>query len=385
MHVARRRKGIVLDGRTPKSVEHMTRMTMVWGRIAVLAFCASCLTSCKSLVFKEEVEPVATTRKTLQRQTLAPDAVVFDALIAHVPYNERELTSNLWNDVDEQDLDPNVRRSLNEQGFRVGVIGASPPPSLTSILALKGRGLRSAVEEEVDYANPGSTLSPISYSKPINLRSGSKSVIEMRSDVVPSIPILERGKNGELIGKTYSDASPIFSVAIEQNSDGSVLFDVAPFLRYGAPQSTTRYQHGQLVRTQERPTKSFDQLRFSIALRPGQFLVIGASDSKTNALSRYFFSEGGEDFEQTILVLRLLVTQHDEQFDRFPDFKTLVMDEMGTDPDKSSDDWEEIEVSFEMPDTAANGDSTGFRDYQVEDVDSSTREEANVELDLNSP
>lgn len=352
-------------------------------KIALLAFCAGSLSSCESLVFKKEVEPIATERTALRRQSLAPDAVVFDALIAHIPYNERELARNLWNDVDEQELDPNLRRALNEQGFRVGLIGAAPPVSLTNILALKGRELRSAVEEEIDYANPGSTLSPIAYSKPINLRAGSKSVIEMRSDVVPSIPILERGKSGELIGKTYSDASPIFSVAIEQNPDGSVMFDVAPFLRYGAPQSTTRYQHGQLVRTQERPTKSFDQLRFSLALRPGQFLVIGASDSKTNALSRYFFSEGGEDFEQTILVLRLLVTQHDEQFDRFPDFKTLVQQESVDDADFTPENQEEITASFETPGRETNEpeEQSGFDDYSLQDVEPPALENSELEVD----
>ncbi|MGN0911210.1 MAG: hypothetical protein ACI4NV_07335, partial [Thermoguttaceae bacterium] len=106
--------------------------------------------------------------------------------------------------------------------------------------------------------------------------------------------------------------------------DGSVLFDLAPYLRYGAPQSVTRYQHGQLVKTQEQPTKFFDSLRFSLGLRPGQFLVLGASDANTDALGRYFFNEGGDDFEQTVLVIRLLVTQHDGQIDRFPDFKEMI-------------------------------------------------------------
>ena len=178
--------------------------------------------------------------------------------------------------------------------------------------------------EEVDASKVESTLEPISYSKPVSLRSGMKSTVLMRSDTIASAPVLEKNVDGELEGKTYSNVSPALSVAIDQLPDGSVLFDLAPYLRYGAPQSVTRYQHGQLVKTQEQPTKFFDSLRFSLGLRPGQFLVLGASDANTDALGRYFFNEGGDDFEQTVLVIRLLVTQHDGQIDRFPDFKEMI-------------------------------------------------------------
>lgn len=285
--------------------------------------------SCESLRFKDELPPekITTDRKTLERLNLAPDAVVFDVLIAHVPYNERDLVHDLWRDVDELELEPATRRALNEQGFRVGLLGASAPESLSKLLALKGRELRTSLEETVDRSRVESALAPISYSKPVSLRSGMKSTIVVRSDVVPSAPILEKSADGALEGKTYSNVSPVFSVAIEQSADGSVLFDLSPFLRYGSPQPVTRYQHGQLVKTQEQPTKSFDNLRFSQGLRPGQFLVIGASDANTNALGKYFFNEGGDDFEQTVLVLRLLVTQHDGQLDRFPDFKEMIASE----------------------------------------------------------
>lgn len=296
---------------------------------SILTLCACVFISCDSLKLHDSrpQTTLLTERKTFERLNLAPDAVVFDVLIAHIPYNERDLVRNLWRDADELELNQTTRRALNDQGFRVGVLGASAPESLSKLLALKGRELRSSIEERVDYSKVESALAPIAYSKPVSLRSGMKSTIIVRSDVIPSVPILEKNDEGELEGKTYSNASPVFSVAIEQLADGSVLFDVSPFLRYGAPQLTTRYQHGQLVKTQEQPTKSFDNLRFSQALRPGQFLVVGASDAKTNALGRFFFSEGGDDFEQTALIIRLLVTQHDGQIDRFPNFKELITDE----------------------------------------------------------
>ncbi|MBQ2849979.1 MAG: hypothetical protein IJE77_05815, partial [Thermoguttaceae bacterium] len=113
----------------------------------------------------------------LRRGELAPDAVSFDALLVHVPYQDRDLVEAFWNDVDELEIDPETRRRLNEQGFRAGLIGASIPDSLSRLLTLKGRELRSTLEEEVDYSKK-STGAPVAYSKPINLRAGMKSVIE---------------------------------------------------------------------------------------------------------------------------------------------------------------------------------------------------------------
>ncbi|MBR4833294.1 MAG: hypothetical protein IKU86_03025 [Thermoguttaceae bacterium] len=288
------------------------------------ACCAGLLASCASLQTStsDAPPPPVETKSALRRPELPPDAVSFDALIVQVPYQDRELVRAFWNDVDELEIDPETRRYLNEQGFRAGLIGASIPDSLSRLLTLKGRELRSSLEEEVDYSKK-SASAPVAYSKPINLRAGMKSVVEARGDVIPSIPILEN-QNGALVGKSYNDAQTLFTVAVEPSPDGSTRFDVTPFLRYGEPRLTTRYRHGQLVRTQEQPTKTFDALKCSLALRPGQFLAIGASDAKTSALGRWFFTDGGDDYDQKILILRLLVTQRDGEFDRFPDFREIV-------------------------------------------------------------
>jgi len=341
----------------------------------ILAFFVCALASCESLTFRNEAPPpaVGPERKTLQRLSLAPDAVVFDVLIAHVPYNERDLVRDLWKDVDELVIEPETRRALNEQGFRVGILGASTPESLSKLLALKGRELRTSLEEQVDFSRVESALAPIAYSKPVSLRSGMKSTIVARTDVIPSVPILGKNDSGALEGKTYSDVSPVFSVAIEQSPDGSVLFDLSPYLRYGAPRPVTRYRHGQLVKTQEQPTKSFDSLRFSQALRPGQFLVVGASDTNTNALGRYFFNEGGDDFEQTVLVLRLLVTQHDGEIDRFPNFKEMIDENSEDYLADFEDDFQKTAPDIVMQSSEAfdseMDESGGFSDYEELELD----------------
>ena len=153
------------------------------------------LASCEAFHSKKITEQIPTERETLQRVTLPPDAVVFDVLLARIPYQDRELARDFWKDVDELEVEPEKRKQLNEQGFRVGLVGASPPDSLSKLLALKGRELRDSLEEETDYSKPDATDKPATSSKPVTLRAGMKSMIETRDEVCASIPILEN-ENG---------------------------------------------------------------------------------------------------------------------------------------------------------------------------------------------
>ena len=281
------------------------------------------VTSCHTLPENAPEKAAGTTA----RKTLPPDAVTVDILLIQVPYHERDLIRQLWRDVDEQEMDREERFRLNENGFRMGIIGATLPESLSTLLTLKGRPLRTSLEEEIELnQNEGA---PAVASKSLTLRAGIRSEIDLwGNDIVANIPVL-KNEGGTLVGKSYSDARTLLTVSIRQKPDGSVQFELVPLLRYGVPEKVTRYQYAQLVTTQEQPTKTFEQIRSRIDLRPGQFLVMGVSDESTNGLGRYFFTRGTEDLRQKLLVVRLLVTQHDGQFDRFPGFAELLKE---TDP-----------------------------------------------------
>lgn len=354
----------------------MRKQTTIYGLL--LAILASVFVSCESFHTKNKSDVISTTPpKSFQRATLPPDSVVFDVLLTRIPYQDRELASMFWKDVDEMEVEPATRKKLNEQGFRVGLVGASPPETLSKLLALKGRELREKLEEEIDFSDPTASSAPITSSKPVTLRVGMKSMIETRSEVCASIPILEN-ENGSLVGKSYSDARTTLSVSIEQNPDGSVQFYLSPLLKYGAPQSVTRYQYGQLVRTQEQPTKIFDYLKVSAPLRPGQFLVMGATDARTNALGKYFFTDGGEDCDQKLLVIRLLVTQHDGQFDRFPDFRELTARATGEEIDVLSEKMDD-EDSF-VDEEIGMDEISDFSDYSLNADETSGKPDGESEL-----
>ncbi|MDO5552339.1 MAG: hypothetical protein Q4G68_01130 [Planctomycetia bacterium] len=296
-------------------------------RIVCLLLLLGIIAACSPL---RETYVAQTSPTTWQKSSVPPDSVRFDAILIQVPYADRELVSRLWSDVDEQELPWPMRVRLTESGFRVGLMGASVTESLSDLLLLKGRPLRTTLEETVAVGQDETRHMAIS--KPITLKTGNKTYIDVHeNEIIPSIPVI-RSENGQVTGKSYSDAQTLLAVSTKPLPDGSVQFEITPFLRFGFGEGrmVAKYERGHLVNTLEQPTKTFEELRASVPLRPGQFLVMGVSGPTAEGLGKYFFTKGSDDFEQKVLVIRLLVTQHDEPFERFADFGEIMQKERET-------------------------------------------------------
>ena len=256
----------------------------------------------------------------LLKSNVGPDTVTCDILIVHIPHQQRELLEELWQQVDEQVLDPEVKSRLLGNGFRAGIIGASIPEPLSRLMEIKGRGLRESLEEEVNLEKENG--SPLTLSKIQTLQPRQISVIPTLDQPVDKIPVLTNA-GGSFTAEVYQNASTSLSLAADPLPDGSVSFELTPFLTFGDAAPVTKYQYGQLVRTTEQPTKTFDELRCEFPLRPGQFLVIGPSNRDVAGLGHYFFTQGIGDFDSKIVVIRLLFTQHDKLFHQFPGFQEV--------------------------------------------------------------
>lgn len=281
----------------------------------------------------------------LLKASLPPDAVTVDLLVIHVPHQDRELLERLWDDVDEQELSPEIRDELALGGFRAGLLGATIPESLSRLVALKGHGLRQNVEQE--YRPRSDETAALTLSKTQTLIPGNRFHLPIGESTIPKIPVLAK-ENGRLTGKTYYNAAPTLAISAKPVPDGSVDVEVTPFLGLGE-EVVTKYKYGQMVTAYEQATKTFENLRFTLPLRPGQFLVIGPANRKTGGLGHYFFTEGIGDFDQKIVVLRLLFTQHDQRFHQFPGFQE-ILDSLPA--DKSPRPEETPESAEKIPETA---------------------------------
>ena len=79
-------------------------------------------------------------KSPLSPARMSPDAMVLDVFFVPVKYGDPEANAVLWQELDEQHFPVEVRRELNERGFRVGrfcwdaarhrIVSQTLPPSL---------------------------------------------------------------------------------------------------------------------------------------------------------------------------------------------------------------------------------------------------------------
>ncbi|MEX0586222.1 MAG: hypothetical protein WD176_06245, partial [Pirellulales bacterium] len=235
-----------------------------------------------------------------------------EVFIVHHPLGERETTREIWNDVDEQELPPTVRRKLAQHGFRVGVSGSELPPAVQELLAASGNTTAA------DHSDPeGSGAQPMASRQELRLRPGS------RGEIVPS-PVHERltvitCDDREVSGKTYYTAQGRLAIRCQPQGDGRVQVEVVPQLIHGQPRRRFVGDDGVLRFETGQPKVVFDALKIAPTLSPGQMLLIGCAEEPLSSLGRDFLCDttSGKPI-QKLLILRLAHSAYDDSLGDSP-------------------------------------------------------------------
>ena len=67
----------------------------------------------------------------------SPDSVQMEVIWARCPLNDAEINDTVWSEIDETQVAPAVQRELARNGFRVGVIGGTPPDAIARVLNME--------------------------------------------------------------------------------------------------------------------------------------------------------------------------------------------------------------------------------------------------------
>ncbi len=145
------------------------------------------------------VEPHSVAKSPLAPLTVSPEAIMLEVFSAQAPQGTEQLDA-LWRLVDEQPLDPELRKRLAENGFRAGVLGPNVPADLAKLLKVTDRPVAEEDKAKV----------PLDTENEVNLRllyakSGKRNEL-----VIPhareELTILEYA-DGHVHGKTYHKAA----------------------------------------------------------------------------------------------------------------------------------------------------------------------------------
>src|SRR5882724_6549743 len=62
------------------------------------------------------------------------DAIVLEVALLEQPLGDRYLNEGLWSAADEQAIDMDRKAALDDNGFRIGLVGGIPPAELLNLL-----------------------------------------------------------------------------------------------------------------------------------------------------------------------------------------------------------------------------------------------------------
>jgi len=249
----------------------------------------------------------------LRPAAMSPDSVVLDMFFVRFPFGDPAANETLWEQIDEQQIPPDVRERLGRNGFRVGVVTGQIPAELSKLMALSDKPVPLPPADASQGAQPASLeAEPRVVRRRLQARAGKRAEI-LASSLYAELPVLVC-RSGRLSGQTYYQAQGIFAARPLPKPDGQVRLELVPELHYGQPRQRWVGNQGVLRLDTSRPKEVYDDMAIAVDLAPGAMLVLSCLANRPGSLGHHFFTQGEGQVEQKLLVVRLSQTQHDGLF-----------------------------------------------------------------------
>jgi hypothetical protein len=224
------------------------------------------------------------------------------------PYELTAMNDDLWREIDETQIESGVRQALAQNGFRVGVIGGTPPLVLETTLASDQSG--PGAPEITSAGVSELTDAPLVRRRMLYALPGQRSEL-LTSGIYDRLPLLVREAN-ESHGKSYNQAQCVLAARATPLGDQRVRVELVPEVQFGEPRREVRSEDGVLRFDASRPKVAFDRLTIEAVLSPGQTLVFAARPELPGSMGHYFFTEpSAGQLEQKLLLIRFQGSKYD--------------------------------------------------------------------------
>lgn len=245
---------------------------------------------------------VSTPQSILKAVRSSPDRVTLEIFQVRVRADDKQLAKELWLAADEQRLELELRNRLVSNGFRVGVISGVMPDSLARALNLNDKPSGDENERVITDSTATSKVSR----RVLQIKRNEPATIQA-SEVQPTINLLLNTESG-VQGKSYHEVQGVYSLRAESIPGQKVRVQLVPELQFG--ELRNRYagsDQGIFVVTPSRERKVFDDMRMSVPLAPGEFLLVTGIPDAPSSLGSAFHSQRISDVaEQKLVMVRLV-------------------------------------------------------------------------------
>lgn len=278
-----------------KSEIHITQLPLLLGLLCLTAGCTHLQAPASS--------PLAPPQ-------MSNDSVAIDIIFARIPLNDGT-SEKIWSDLDEQILPQEKRKSLYQNGFRIGRIAGPVPQPLVEIMKLTDSAPSSGETNTADALSL--TDESATTRRHLQLRAGHRTEI-LASGVYDELPFLRR-EDGRLVGRTLQKAQGVFGLSVRPNAYGGVKLRLVPEVHFGEPRIQPIAAQGMIRWESQRDRIVLDDLIVEADLTPGDLLILTCLPNCPGSLGNRFFTVTAEGkLHQKIIAIRLSQVQSSPLF-----------------------------------------------------------------------
>lgn len=212
--------------------------------------------------------------------TSEPRTIPCELVFIRFGDHDRQLTTDLWDLADEQLLDGNVRRRLQANGLRVGVVAAALPPELK-------QRFTTPIDPALDSTGtPSLVEAPAVVRRTLRLLPGRENDVLAASGIDELI--LMESIDDAVQGATYYDASAVFVVRAWPAANGKVRVHVCPVIKHGPTERTWVGDDGVFRLEAGQKRHELDHLLFEATIAPESILLVSCTGDASSTVGDAF-------------------------------------------------------------------------------------------------
>ena len=259
----------------------------------VVALAVSTLIGCSLFPTEDAVSKVESRRPMLPPIRAAQNAIQLEVLFVERPADDPLLGPMLWREIDQIAAIPaETRELLQQNGFRVGHVGSSLPPTVQTLLGLVGAG-------ESDNANS----KPLVGNRKI-LPPGIDTEVQTSEERESCQLKIVQGDQVKL--HEYQSARSLFRLKSARLQDGWVRIDFQPEIHYGDNRVRhTPTEEGWAYRSRQNVDARHAH-QFSLTMNVGEMAIITAAPDQPETMGDLFFCRDDHGIKrQRVLIVRV--------------------------------------------------------------------------------
>ena len=221
---------------------------------------------------------------------LGDDAVViqitFDVLRVDLPIQGVRHSRKIWNHIDETRANPRLTALLARNGFRIGTGTPEAWPALRVLF-------------EANHARSLRTQHAVMSGAPLSMRLG---------ELDPGEPLFLFQRDGRMVGRTFEGGTKFLHIdyALDPSNPLHTMAKVTPEVRRFSDRKRWERIDGRFREVPEYEGQVFSELGVEVSVGPGEFLLIGPSDTATLESvvgSRFLTGERNNVAYETVIFL----------------------------------------------------------------------------------